>query len=431
LERLCGRIAAATHAAGVQFAATTAAGVNTIAGAGVSVSDRIVERVIALEQPILPHASNGAIEGGAPVRYAGAMIGVIAARWTLGRELDGHGAAPLLLAAAAAGAPALLVAAEQQRLPVALEWPDLLGISPGMQAVRETIERAATAPFAVLIEGESGVGKEVVARALHRRSLRRDRPWYVLNCAAIPDDLVESELFGHARGAFTGALADRIGAFEAAHTGTLFLDEVGELSLRAQAKLLRAIQEGEIRRVGDNAVRRIDVRLIAATNRNLSSEVEAGRFRLDLLYRLDVVRIVVPPLRERREDVPVLVDRFWRDARERVSSRAALGGSAVAALARYDWPGNVRELQNVLSAVAVRCPARGIIGSAALPSRVAGAPVNRPLRLDEARRAFDASFVRDALARAGGRHCVAAADLGLSRQGLAKLLERLGVGAGR
>src|SRR5205823_1306175 len=163
--------------------------------------------------------------------------------------------------------------------------------------VRLAIERAAKAPFPVLIIGESGSGKELVARGLHRCGLRRDRPFCTLNCAALPDDLVEAELFGHTRGAFTGAMGERAGVFEEAHTGTLFLDEIGELSLRAQAKVLRVIQEGELRRVGENTSRRVDVRIVAATNRELRTEAAAARFRHDLLYRLDVVRIVVPPLR--------------------------------------------------------------------------------------------------------------------------------------
>src|SRR5205823_7160569 len=164
----------------------------------------------------------------------------------------------------------------------------------------------------------------------HRRSPRRDRPFAVVNCAALPGELVESELFGHSRGAFTGALAERPGVFEEAHTGTLFLDEIGELSLRAQAKVLRTSQEGELRRVGENIPRRVDVRLVAATNRDLRQEAAAGRFRVDLLYRLDVIRIPLPPLRDRREDIPILAEHFWRDATSRVGSRATLAVSTLA-----------------------------------------------------------------------------------------------------
>jgi transcriptional regulator with PAS, ATPase and Fis domain len=248
-----------------------------------------------------------------------------------------------------------------------------------------------------------------------------------LNCAALPDDLVESELFGHARGAFTGAIAERVGVFEEAHSGTLLLDEIGELSMRAQAKLLRVIQEGELRRIGENFSRRIDVRIISATNRDLTQEAAAGRFRLDLLYRLDVVRIIVPPLRDRREDIPMLVEHFWREAAARVGSRSALSPAAVAMLVRYDWPGNVRELQNVLASLVVRVGRRGIVSPEALPPQF-GAPLpHHDCRLHAARRAFDERFVRAALVRTGGSRTRAAADLGISRQGLSKLMTRLGI----
>ncbi len=248
-----------------------------------------------------------------------------------------------------------------------------------------------------------------------------------MNCAALPDDLVEAELFGHARGAFTGAITERAGVFEEAHGGTLFLDEIGELSPRAQAKLLRVIQEGEIRRIGENVARRVDARIVAATNRDLRSEAAAGRFRVDLVYRLDVVRISVPPLRERREDIPALVDEFWADATARVGSRAALSVAARAALVRYDWPGNVRELQNVLAALAVRTPKRGVVPASALPPPLNDTESAEVWRLDTARRSFEERFVRAALVRAGGHRGRAAEELGLTRQGLTKLMARLGI----
>jgi transcriptional regulator with PAS, ATPase and Fis domain len=266
-----------------------------------------------------------------------------------------------------------------------------------------------------------------VARAIHRGSGRRHKPFCALNCAALPDDLVEAELFGHARGAFTGAVGDRPGVFEEAHGGTLFLDEIGELTPRAQAKVLRVIQDGELRRVGENVTRRIDVRIVSATNRALRAEVDAGRFRLDLLYRLDVVHITVPPLRDRREDVALLAEHFWRDATERVGSRATLGASTLAALARYDWPGNVRELQNVLAALAVRSPKRGVVPPSALPPQFGERGPAERWSLDEARRTFEVSFVRAALVRTGGHRGRAAAELGVTRQGLAKLMTRLGI----
>jgi DNA-binding NtrC family response regulator len=304
---------------------------------------------------------------------------------------------------------------------------ELLGVSGAMAEIRRSAERAANAPFAVLIEGESGSGKELVARAVHRGGPRRDRPFCTLNCAALPDDLVESELFGHARGAFTGAVAERVGVFEEAHSGTLLLDEVGELSLRAQAKLLRVIQEGELRRIGENVSRRIDVRIVSATNRDLKHEVAAGRFRLDLLYRLDVLHIVVPALRDRRDDIPLLVEHFWREAASRLGSRATLSAAAIASLTRYEWPGNVRELQNVLAALAVRVARRGIVAPEALPPQFCEQRSGPSCRLEHARRTFEEGFVRAALVRTGGRRGQAAAELGITRQGLTKLMTRLGI----
>jgi transcriptional regulator with GAF, ATPase, and Fis domain len=229
----------------------------------------------------------------------------------------------------------------------------LIGASDAMARVRLAVDAAARVPFTVLIEGESGSGKELVAREIHRLGSRRHRAFCAINCAALTDELCEAELFGHARGAFTGAIGDRAGLFEEADGGTLFLDEVSELSPRAQAKLLRAIQEGEIRRVGETRPRRVDVRLMAATNRPLADAVGRGEFRADLRYRLDVIHLTLPPLRERPEDLPQLASHFWELAIERAGSQARLGADAVAALARYDWPGNVRELQNVIERAAI------------------------------------------------------------------------------
>ena len=301
----------------------------------------------------------------------------------------------------------------------------LLGTSGPMEALRRVVGRAAAAPFPVLIEGESGTGKELVARALHDGGSRRARAFSAVNCAAFTDELLETELFGHARGAFTGAVAARAGVLEASSGGTVFLDEVAELSPRAQAKLLRALQEGEIRKVGESRARRVDVRIVAATNRSLAADAADGRFRRDLLYRLDVVHVAVPPLRDRGSDVALLAAHYWTRTTHQIGSRARLGRETVAALVAYDWPGNVRELQNVLAALAVNAPPGGEVGAAALPAairEVAAAP--RPT-LDEARRAFDRAFVCAALRRAAGRRSRAARELGLTRQGLAKLMTRL------
>jgi transcriptional regulator with GAF, ATPase, and Fis domain len=294
--------------------------------------------------------------------------------------------------------------------------------------MREATIRAARAPFPVLIEGESGSGKEVVARAVHRLGPRRDRRFCALNCAALSDDLVEAELFGHVRGAFTGAATERAGLFEEADGGTLFLDEIGELSARAQAKLLRVLQEGEVRRVGENMPRHVDVRIIAATNRSLADEVTAGRFRADLRFRLDVVRMTVPPLRDRASDVPLLAAHFWRDAAARVGSQATLSPEALTALARYDWPGNVRELQNVIAWIAVQSPRRGRVGASALPRHVAQSAVPSRCTFEAAREDFERRFIRAELAGANGQRARAAESIGVSRQGLAKMMKRLRLG---
>jgi two-component system response regulator HydG len=278
-----------------------------------------------------------------------------------------------------------------------------------------------------LIEGESGSGKELVARAIHRLGPRRDRRFCAINCAAITDELVEAELFGHARGAFTGAAVERAGLFEEADGGSLFLDEVGELSARAQAKLLRVLQDGEVRRVGENYPRRVDVRVIAATNRRLEQEVAASRFRADLRFRLDVVRINVPALRDRAADIPMLAAHFWQEASSRVGSRATLGPETLAALSRYDWPGNVRELQNAIAWIAVQAPRRGRIGTSMLPSQLARATPVSTGSFESAREDFERRFVRAALAQAGGHRGRTAQLLGVSRQGLAKMLKRLGI----
>ena len=303
----------------------------------------------------------------------------------------------------------------------------LLGPSSAMAAIRGAVARAARAPFSVLIEGESGVGKELVARAIHQLSPRVRGRFCDVNCAAIPDELCESELFGHASGAFTGAARDRAGLFEEAHHGTLFLDEVAELSPRAQAKLLRAIQQQEIRRVGETTSRTVDVRLVAAANRRLAEEVACGRFRADLLYRLDVIHIAIPPLRERPGDVIVLARALWMVAASGVGSSARLAPATLEALASYSWPGNVRELQNVLAALAVTAPHRGRIGTEWLPPSIRHAGAPSPPTFAAAREAFERAFVAQAMARACGNHARAARQMGLSRQGLLKMLARLGL----
>jgi DNA-binding NtrC family response regulator/tetratricopeptide (TPR) repeat protein len=365
-----------------------------------------------------------------PVRSAGSVLGSIAVRWAPGARPPAPRAKDLLRVAAAAAAPMLkaLRAAPPAADEQAHHYPDeLLGRGAAADRVRDAIRRAALAPYPVLIEGESGSGKELVARAIHARGPRRARRFCAVNCAALTDDLLEAELFGHAKGAFTGAATERAGLFEEADQGTLFLDEAGELTPRAQAKLLRALQEGEIRRIGENLPRKVDARVVAATNRSLEEDVRAGRFRADLRFRLDVIRIPIPPLRERPDDVPWLVERLWAEASARVGTRATLGEDVIAALARYDWPGNVRELQNVVASLAVHGPRRGRLPASLLPAQIAGAALQRTADFDEARLDFERRFIRAALARAGGRKCTAAAQMGISRQGLTKIMKRLGI----
>jgi len=226
---------------------------------------------------------------------------------------------------------------------------DMVGVSPAFRQTGEIIQKAAESFVTVLLLGETGVGKEMYARALHQLSQRAQAPFVAVNCAAMPEELIESELFGVEKGAFTGAQQSRPGRFERAHGGTLFLDEVGELSPSAQAKLLRVLQEGEFERIGDTRTRKVDVRLVAATNVDLQQAVQAGNFRADLYYRLNIYPVVVPPLRERREDIPLLVKRFLDKYNARHGKRiTGVTDRAMDALQGYDWPGNIRELENMI-----------------------------------------------------------------------------------
>jgi two-component system nitrogen regulation response regulator NtrX len=226
---------------------------------------------------------------------------------------------------------------------------EIVGTSYAIRAVIEKIERVAKTPARVLITGENGTGKELVARAIHGQSTRAQAPFVEVNCAAIPSELIESELFGHMKGSFTGAVADRAGKFEQAHGGTLFLDEIGDMSLAAQAKVLRVLQDGVVTRIGGSKPIQVDVRVLAATNKEVEAEITAGRFREDLYYRLNVVPIHVPPLRERREDIPLLVGHFVAQLTGPAGlAPRAMTDDAVARLSQLDWPGNVRELRNTI-----------------------------------------------------------------------------------
>ena len=388
---------------------------------------RDLEQIIRSPQPRVI-AQGGTAVAIAPVRYGGRTIaaliaqGAAAAAETLKALVDTT--APLCAPAVRARLDALALAASRETL-----TPEIIGRSPAVTAVREATVRAAATAFPVLVEGESGTGKELVARALHRLSARRDRRFCAVNCAALTDELVEAELFGYARGAFTGAVSARAGLFEEAHHGTLFLDEIRELSARAQAKLLRALQEREIRRLGENAPRSVDVRIVAATNQPLSQAARAGTFREDLVFRLAVIRIRLPPLRERIEDIALLAQAFWRQMTSQTGTRARLGPDALAALTRHGWPGNVRELQNAIAALVVLAPSRGRVTARHVRQVVEGASSTHSagVPLDDARRAFERQAIAAALARHAGRRSAAARELGLSRQGLLKAIRRLGL----
>ncbi len=332
----------------------------------------------------------------------------------------------------------------------------IVGTSETMQRLRAEIDLVAASDFPVLVSGETGVGKELCVRRLHARSSRSDKPLVYVNCAALPESIVESELFGHVRGAFTGADTDRLGKFSLADGASLFLDEIGELPLHVQPKLLRALQEGEVQRVGSDDILHVNVRVIAATNRRLADEVEAGRFRSDLLHRLDVCRITVPPLRERRDDIPSLAGHFA----DRVRSRLGVGpirfsGAVQAALVEAPWLGNARELENAVARATLRAAARTQRGETVLlevtdldgvdsPKDLAngatsgyphtggaagaaghGTPEPQPLR--EAVDAFQRDAIQRAVTASDGNWAAAARILKVERSNLHRLATRLGI----
>lgn len=310
--------------------------------------------------------------------------------------------------------------------PVA-DLPELLGESAGWRELRAAMPAIAASDLPVLVLGESGTGKELVARALHALSPRRRRALVCHNCGATPDSLIESELFGHTRGAFTGAIADRAGLFEAADQGTLFLDEIGDASALLQMKLLRVLQEGEARRVGDTRVRRLDVRIVSATHRGLEDVVAEGGFRADLFFRLNAVRLRLPPLRERGTDVLLLARHFL------ARSAAVLGivpprpaDDLVAHLLRYPWPGNVRELGNACAYAVRVAGAREVVTLDHWPEPSLRDPLGA-LGLHAETRALEERRLSEALARTRGNKTRAARSLGLSRQGLLKKLRRFGM----
>jgi two-component system response regulator PilR (NtrC family) len=340
-----------------------------------------------------------------------------------------------------------LLADENQRLRTALRSrsKSLVGSSSALARVHDLIAQVATTRTNVLVSGESGTGKELVARAIHDLSERREKPFIAVNCGAIPENLLESELFGHVRGAFTGAVSHKPGLVETADGGTLFLDEIGELPPSLQVKLLRLIQEKTIRRVGGNQDQRADVRIVAATNRDLQAEAQAGRFREDLYYRLNVIQITLPPLRERMEDVPLLVQHFLAKYRRELGKEVKdLAPAAMEKILAHPFPGNVRELENLIErAVALSrgptlgvdvLPASVLDGGARrlVPPPTVPAPATALVpaaagNLDEILASYERGLLADALQRAGGVKKRAARLLGISFRSFRYRLEKLGL----
>src|SRR2546426_9374416 len=318
-------------------------------------------------------------------------------------------------------------------------FEQIVGRSPAMRRLFETIDKIADTDVTVLVRGASGTGKELVANALHYRSPRRAKPLVKMNCAALSQELVESELFGHERGAFTGAIARREGKFEAADGGTLFLDEVGDMPLDTQAKLLRASQEKEVERVGGNTPIRVDVRLIAATNQDLEAAVRAGRFREDLYYRLRVVELAIPPLVERREDIPLLIDHFLKDAAKRFGREVKpLTGEALRACLTHPWKGNVRELHSAAEQALLLAPGPEITPADLFTSTPAAGVAPPPLALppasfreakERAVETFERDFLLGALRRHGGNITKAAGGMGMHRQNPQQKKRELGIPA--
>ncbi len=329
-----------------------------------------------------------------------------------------------------AGAMSAMTASFRERY----GFSNIIGRSAAIRDVLARIVRIAPTDTTVLITGESGTGKELVARAIHANSLRAEKPFVTVNCAAVSETLLESELFGHVRGAYTGAVTARRGLFEEANGGTFFFDEIAETQPAFQAKLLRAIQEGEIRRLGDNKSVTVDVRILAATNQDLQEAIADKRFRLDLYYRLNVARFVLPPLRERREDIPLLVEHFVDKYARKMRRRAELGEGVVDYLVRYDFPGNIRELENMIEqGVALAVDGRVRLDDIVPPEiqqRVAPTPGGgggRTLQevVDEAERAAIAKVLRDV----EGNKERAADTLGLSGTTLWRKMKRLNIGS--
>jgi len=313
----------------------------------------------------------------------------------------------------------------------------LVGQSPGIKQIYAVVEKVAHTPSTVLITGESGTGKELIARALHENSSRHGGPFIKINCAAIPKTLMESELFGYEKGAFTGAVGAKPGRFELAHGGTLFLDEIGEIPVEMQVKLLRVLQESEFERVGGIKTIKVDVRLVTATNRDLLQDIAAGSFREDLYYRLNVVPIHIPPLRERREDIPLLLDHFLSKFNDRLKKQiGSVSADAIGRMVSYHWPGNIRELENMMERTMLFCegpeiqvsdlpPEIGSLPAGTVPGAPGAASLKEAVRAETER--VERELIQKALDETGGNVTQAARKLKISRKSLQTKMKELGL----
>jgi two-component system nitrogen regulation response regulator NtrX len=322
--------------------------------------------------------------------------------------------------------------ADNQRLRQQLDDCVMIGESVPMRALRQQIAVAAPTNGRILIYGESGTGKELVARSIHHTSARASMPFVALNCAAIPEELIESELFGHTKGAFTGATQSKRGKFEQADGGTLLLDEVSDMSLKVQAKVLRVLEEQKFEPVGANTTVKVDVRIIAATNKRLDEEIERGSFRADLFYRLNVIPFEVPPLRERREDIPLLIDYFnLKYSAEYNRAPKAFADAAIEQMAAHDWPGNVRELRNTVERVVIMT-AKETIAAQDLPLLGSLEGVKMPARYNftsyrEGREAYERNYITRKIAECDGNITRTAEALGIDRSHLYRRMKALGI----
>ncbi len=323
---------------------------------------------------------------------------------------------------------------EYQRLKKELiEEEELTGVSKPIQELKATIEKIAPSEGWVLIQGENGTGKEVVAKAIHKKSLRKDAPFVAVNCAAIPSELIESELFGYEKGAFTGAETQRPGKFELADGGTLFFDEIGDMSPATQAKVLRVLQEQEFNRLGGSEPIRVDVRVIAATNKDLEQEIEKGNFRQDLYYRLNVIPIYIPPLRERKEDIPELVNHFLEVFCQKSRLRKKqIHPQVLEALMEYDWPGNVRELKNIVERMVIlssgdEITLKDLPPAIFYPKKALAMEASTQMELKQAKEVFERQFILQRLLEHNYNITLTAQSLGLDRTSLYRKMKKLGI----